>query len=385
MVKPLLYLLIASLLAGCTPTVKEVALYGNKKGVVIVQRGKLLLSAEEKSFIREEAERLGIAIPDRREIRNHLKELLSDRRSLEIALKRASLYVPYIKPILKEYGLPEELALLPLVESGFNPFAVSRSGAAGIWQLMPFTAKRFGLRVDSSIDERFDLVKSTHAAAKYLKELYSKFGNWELAIAAYNCGEGCVSRRTKGANFWRSKEALPEQTRRYVPKFFAALLVARSPHRYGLKVGAMSMEVERKVIKRDSRVRSFVKKLGIKESTFRDLNPHIRSERIPSGAYVYLPGDLTEQTELKRKDRAERTEAKKIVRKVSTPKLEAPPPRVERKKMSLAKAKPRKPVEVKRQRKAESNRIVIKGIGESLNIKTQVIRLDNGALLYIKE
>ena len=277
------------ILFGCTPTVKKVAFHRSKEGVVVVKRGSLSLSSEERSFISKEAEKFGIDIPERKEIEKFLRLYLRDRRSLRIALKRANLYAPYIKPILKEYGLPEELALLPLVESGFNPFAVSPSGAAGIWQLMPQTARRFGLRVDKNVDERFDLIKSTHAAARYLKELHERFGSWELVLAAYNCGEGCVQRRTGSGDFWKTKWALPEQTRKYVPMFFATLLIARSPEKYGLKVDVNNLFVDRKVADRRYTVKEFVRKAGLRESTFRDLNPHIRGRFIPAGVYVYVP------------------------------------------------------------------------------------------------
>jgi len=158
------------LILACTPTVKDVTL---KRGeVVVVKRGQFLFTEEERRFIRREARKLGMEIPNRREIAEHLRMFLRNRKSLETALRRANLYIPYIKPILEEYNLPEELALLPLIESGFNPFAVSRSGAGGIWQLMPSTARRYGLRVERDIDERFDLLRSTRAAARYLRDLY---------------------------------------------------------------------------------------------------------------------------------------------------------------------------------------------------------------------
>lgn len=285
--KTLLLMTAFIFLCACTPKVREVSL---KRGdVIVVKKGQFFFTEEEREFIKEEARKLGIEIPDRREIREQLERFLRDRRSLEIALRRANLYIPYIKPVLRSYGLPEELALLPLVESGFNPFAVSRSGAGGIWQLMPFTARKYGLRVSREIDERFDLLKSTHAAARYLRDLYRMFGNWELALAAYNCGEGCVKRRTGGSDFWRKKRFLPEQTRKYVPRFFAALLIARSPHRYGLRVRVDTLRIERRVVSKRKSLRKLISEFGLRESTFRDMNPHLRGSHVPPGSYVYLP------------------------------------------------------------------------------------------------
>ncbi len=327
----LIILLGGLFLFGCTPTVKKVALFKGKREVILVKKGSFFFSEEDRVFLREESRRLGIPIPDRKEIERYMRAYLSNRKSLETALRRANLYAPYIKPILREYGLPEELSLLPLIESGFNPFAISKSGAAGIWQLMPFTAKRYGLRVDKEVDERFDLIKSTHAAAQYLRYLYDKFGRWELVLAAYNCGEGCVERRTGGVDFWRSKWALPKQTRKYVPMFFASLLIARSPEKYGLNVDLENLELERKYVKRRERVKDFVLKAKLGESTFRDMNPHIRGDTIPAGTYVYIP----------------------------------------KKSLKVARANEGKQKEKKR-RKALSDR-------------TRVIVLENGAVIYIKE
>ena len=282
------------LLSGCTPKVKEVVL--GKEEVRVVKRGSPIFTAEERSFLRREAKRLGISVPKREEIERELRELLKDKRSLETALRRANLYIPYIKPIFRELGLPEELSLLPMVESMFNPFAVSRSGAGGIWQLMPETARRYGLKVNGEVDERFDLIKATRAAGMYLRDLYREFGRWDLAIAAYNCGEGCVRRRSRG-DFWSSKDLLPDQTRRFVPKFFAVLLVARSPERYGLKVRMDSLRIENLKVRKRTKVREILVSKGLRESTFRDLNPHIRGDFIPAGSYVYLPKRLPTYTE----------------------------------------------------------------------------------------
>ncbi|MGB9873442.1 MAG: lytic transglycosylase domain-containing protein, partial [Hydrogenobacter sp.] len=114
--------------------------------------------------------------------------------------------------------------------------AVSRSGAAGLWQFISSTARRYGLRVDDQVDERFDVIKSTEAAVRYLKDLYNMFGSWELALAAYNCGENCVKSRTAGVDFWITKDMLPLETRNYVPAFFAVLLLVRDPVKYGISV-----------------------------------------------------------------------------------------------------------------------------------------------------
>jgi membrane-bound lytic murein transglycosylase D len=144
------------------------------------------------------------------------------------ALKKTDLLAS-IKQIFKKEGIPEELAYLAVIESGLNPTIKSPSNAVGIWQLMPQTARNFGLKVNKYIDERKDPYKSTIAAAKYLKSLYNTFGSWELAIASYNCGGGCIMKRIKSAStssFSEIKHLLPKQTKKYVSKFFAVLLIA---------------------------------------------------------------------------------------------------------------------------------------------------------------
>jgi len=137
-------------------------------------------------------------------------------------------WAPALAAILRDQGLPAGLVGVAAVESGFNPFALSRQGARGLWQLLPGTARRFGLVVNALRDERTDPVKSTFAAARYLKTLHAQFRDWPLALAAYNAGEDRVQRslsRLRTRDFWtlRRRAALPEETRRYVPAVLATL------------------------------------------------------------------------------------------------------------------------------------------------------------------
>lgn len=134
---------------------------------------------------------------------------------------------PLVRSILRHEGLPEALLAVPLIESGFDPFALSPKGARGLWQLMPDTARQFGLDPDRALDERLDPVLSTRAAALYLKELYGRWGDWRLALAAYNAGPGRVQEalaRSGAQSFQASSmlRLLPDETQRYVPKVFAA-------------------------------------------------------------------------------------------------------------------------------------------------------------------
>ncbi len=161
------------------------------------------------------------------------------RDTFEKWLVRSTRYIPLMKQVLKEEGVPEDLIYLSMIESGFNPKAYSRAKAVGPWQFMEATGKRYGLKVDFWIDERKDIVQSTHAAARYLKELHEIFGSWYLAAAGYNAGEGKVLsavRREKSRNFWQlahERKNFRAETSNYVPKIIAAAVLAKNPQKYG--------------------------------------------------------------------------------------------------------------------------------------------------------
>jgi len=161
---------------------------------------------------------------------------IKDRFSLYLI--RSGKYIEMMKKILRENDVPEEIVFLPLIESGFNPNAYSHARAAGYWQFISATAKRYGLKIDWWKDERRDPVKSTVAAANYLKDLYGMFGSWNLAMAAYNAGEGKIMRaisKTRSDDYWSivKTEHIKNETKNYVPKFIAASLIANSPEDFG--------------------------------------------------------------------------------------------------------------------------------------------------------
>ena len=164
----------------------------------------------------------------------------SERKFFKQSYQRSGIYRPQIVAALREAGLPEELSWLPLIESGFKVNALSRSRALGLWQFIPSTGYKFGLKRDKFIDERMDPVKSTTAAIGYLKELHGIFGDWSTVLAAYNCGEGRVLRVIRNQNlnyldnFWDLYERLPRETSRYVPRFLATLHVIKNSEKYGL-------------------------------------------------------------------------------------------------------------------------------------------------------
>nr|MCR5312624.1 lytic transglycosylase domain-containing protein [Bacteroidaceae bacterium] len=150
------------------------------------------------------------------------------KRSVSVMLGSSNFYMPIFEEALERYGLPLELKYLPVIESALRPAATSRVGAAGLWQFMITTGKKYGLRVNTLVDERRDPVKASDAAARYLRDLYGMFNDWGLAIAAYNCGEGNVQRailrsgNTGKTDYWSVYGRLPRETRGYVPAFIAA-------------------------------------------------------------------------------------------------------------------------------------------------------------------
>ena len=148
------------------------------------------------------------------------------RNQVSFMLSACNFYMPIFEEALDAYGLPLELKYLPIIESALNPSAVSRAGASGLWQFMIGTGKIYGLESNSLVDERRDPIKATWAAARYLKEMYAIYGDWNLVIAAYNCGPGTINKATRRANgetdYWKIYNLLPKETRGYVPAFIAA-------------------------------------------------------------------------------------------------------------------------------------------------------------------
>lgn len=198
-------------------------------------------------------------------------------------LARSGRYIRMMTNILREEGLPDDMAWLPLIESGFNPIAYSRSHAAGPWQFIKGTARRYGLTVNYWVDERRDPVKSTRAAARYLKDLYDTFGSWSLAMAAYNAGEGKIRRALKKTNsndFWGLLKTrhIRNETKNYVPKFIAARMIAVQPEKYGITDIQYhdDFTFDEVVLTRPVSLDIAARCAGISEQELKELNPELR-------------------------------------------------------------------------------------------------------------
>ncbi|MDR0687406.1 MAG: LysM peptidoglycan-binding domain-containing protein, partial [Prevotellaceae bacterium] len=206
----------------------------------------------------------------------------------EAILGLSEYYFPIFEQILDQYGMPLELRYLAVIESALNPRIVSRAGATGLWQFMYSTGRLYGLNVTSTVDDRCDPIKSTHAAARHLRDLYNIFGDWTLAMAAYNCGTGNVNkaiRRSGRHDFWGIYHFLPRETRGYVPAFIGAAYMMSYSKEHGLATPKYDFK---KYFSYDTvHVRQWMHfdqiaaVLNIPVATLRDLNPQYRRDIVP--------------------------------------------------------------------------------------------------------
>lgn len=207
------------------------------------------------------------------------------RHSVAVMLGSANFYIPIFEQALETYGLPLELKYLPIIESGLNPFAVSRAGATGLWQFMITTAKKYGLEVNSLVDERRDPVKSSYAAARYLNDLYKIFGDWNLVIAAYNCGPTKIDKaihRSGKQDYWQIYPYLPRETQGYVPAFIAANYIMNyyCEHNICPLLSELPAKTDTVHVNRDVHFEQVSHVLGMNVEELKMINPQYRYDVI---------------------------------------------------------------------------------------------------------
>lgn len=230
------------------------------------------------------------------------------RTTFRVWLERSSRFLPMIQGELKEAGLPTDLAYVAMIESGFSPHAVSHAAAMGLWQFIEPTGKRYGLKTAWWLDERRDFLKATRAAIRYMSDLYKQFGSWDLVAASYNMGENGVRRLIKrhGTNsFWKLADlgVLPEETRDYLPKILAAILMSKAPGLYGFRdlTPVLPFQYDEVTVPGGTDLLLLAHHLKVPEKTMTELNPELLKAfvpremdghriRVPKGARVAVQG-----------------------------------------------------------------------------------------------
>ncbi len=246
-----------------------------------------------------------ISLPYNETVKNYMI-LYSEKmpRKMGEMLGLAQYYMPIFEETFRAYDMPLELKYMAIIESALNPRAESRVGAKGLWQFMYRTALNYGLKVDSYTDERMDPILSVDAAARYLKDAYRIFGDWSLAISAYNCGSGNVNKAIKRAggkrDFWTIYEYLPRETRGYVPAMVGAMYAFRYAAEYGLKAEPMALPVyvDTFHIHRNLHFSQISEVLGIPLDDVRDLNPQYYKDIVPGAGgdeVIRLPFNYSAQ------------------------------------------------------------------------------------------
>ena len=254
----------------------------------------------KKSFSnRWESNSFTMEVSYNKDVKKFVKKYIAkDRHGTELLLGRQTMYFPIFEKYIQKFGLPKELKNIPIIESSLNPKAESQVGARGLWQFMPATARQYGLVIDDYVDERSDPVKSTIAALTFLKDLYGRYGDWKLAIAAYNCGPGRVNKaikRSGNSNFEGIKKYLPKETRNYVAKFIATSYVTENYFFHDLRPSYPEYTLQFcKVVKIHKRtsLKAIAKKTGMDLKIIRKLNPSYRKGIVPpsaDGNFIIIP------------------------------------------------------------------------------------------------
>lgn len=219
---------------------------------------------------------------------------IRNREYTRLMLRRKDLYFPLFEHYLAKYNLPSELKYLSIIESGLNPRAISRASAVGLWQFMSFTGKYFGLHNDWYIDDRMDPEKSTEAACRYLKQLHTMFGNWELALAAYNSGPGTVKRAVRRSgykkSFWEIYKYLPRETRSYLPQYVAIIYSMNYAEEHNMVELALEETIphDTLAVKQFLHLETFAALTGTCLEELHSLNPSLRRNAIPENGKTFV-------------------------------------------------------------------------------------------------
>lgn len=229
-----------------------------------------------------------------KEILNHINfYAIKQRAYTKTIIERSSFYFPIFEEILKKHNMPDEIKYLSIVESALTPRAQSWAAAVGLWQFIPGTGRQYDLQQDHYIDERMDIYKSTEAACKYLKYLHNMFGDWQLALASYNCGEGRVLQAVKLAggkphdkniDFWKVYKYLPQETRSYVPAFIAVNYIMNYSNEHLIFGEDFHTHIPSDTIHVNQfvNIEEFAKQLDVPKDQLEKLNPHLKKNAIPA-------------------------------------------------------------------------------------------------------
>jgi len=233
-----------------------------------------------------------------KEVRDYIKRHLQYKKGTSMVLGRQTTFFPIFEEVLLTQGLPTDLKYLAIVESSLNPGAVSRAGAAGLWQIMRPTGRMLGLKINWEVDERKNAYRSTEAAVDYLKQLYDQFGSWELALAAYNSGPGNVRRAIRkggSKDFWKIRRFLPRETRNYIPAFIAVNYLANFYYLHDLEPTIEQSDmltVSNIMVHKRISFREIAEMTGTEVSVIKKLNPSYLRAYVPEskiGSHLLLP------------------------------------------------------------------------------------------------
>jgi len=317
----------------------EQKLERKEEDLLLIKNLDLLDLSDSEIFssllLKEQLKKLDLATPfnvqHNATLERFIRVYLRDRKAyFNRLINKSEYYFPVFEQYLDKYDLPLELKYLAVVESALNPVAISPSGAKGLWQFMYGTALDYDLYIDSYVDERFDLMKSTQAACAYLNNLYNSFGNWDLALAAYNSGPGNVRKAIKRAggntNYWEIRQYLPRETSSYVPAFYATMYLFTHSEFHGLRSvkGEVSyFETDTIQVRRGLTFDAIKKNTGIDIELLRSFNPVYKKDLIPelkektmtlTLPVNLIPRFMASETELY--NRANRTENIQVTSKV---------------------------------------------------------------------